>query len=161
MASKYCSGCYSKLPLTSFLQNAYADPASRVYSSCVTCREKTRKRRATAIATPQPPAQRPRTETPGPVYPLFVLLYCTRLIGCRLVALSVPSANLLLLRKPLYRPANRSPILLLLRKPLYLPANLASSLRTSGSLSKTSTAPCGLSKWRIAAAAANGGLRWI
>src|ERR1700712_69790 len=66
MDSKCCSRCHSVLLLTSFLKNVDADPASRKYSACITCREKSRKR---------PPAQRPRTATPGPVYPL--LLYKT------------------------------------------------------------------------------------
>src|SRR6195952_155722 len=77
MDSKCCSQCWRKLLLTSFLKNVDADPASRVYSTCITCREKSRKRCAPAIATPQPPAQRPRTATPGPVYPLLLLLYKT------------------------------------------------------------------------------------
>src|SRR3978361_505841 len=72
MDSKCCSQCWRKLLLTSFLKNVDADPASRVYSTCITCREKPRKRCAPAIATPQPPAQRPRT-----VYPLLLLLYKT------------------------------------------------------------------------------------
>src|ERR1700712_3483748 len=83
MDSKCCSRCHSVLLLTSFLKNVDADPASRKYSASITCREKSRKRCAPAIATPQPPAQRPRTATLGPVYPL--LLLCTRLIDCRLL----------------------------------------------------------------------------
>src|ERR1700712_2618572 len=83
MDSKCCSRCHSVLLLTSFLKNVDADPASRKYSASITCREKSRKRCAPAIAMPQPPAQRPRTATLGPVYPL--LLLCTRLIDCRLL----------------------------------------------------------------------------
>src|SRR6195952_5903343 len=77
MDSKCCSRCHSMLLLTSFLKNVDADSASRKYSACITCREKSRKRCAPAIATPQPPAQRPRIATPGPVYPLLLLLYKT------------------------------------------------------------------------------------
>src|ERR1700710_2379581 len=59
MDSKCCSQCWRKLLLTSFLKNVDADPASRVYSTCITCREKSRKRCAPAIATPLPPAPPP------------------------------------------------------------------------------------------------------
>src|ERR1700712_3065284 len=65
MTSKYCSRCNSMLLLTSFLKNVDADPASRKYSTCITCREKSRKRCAPAITShppipPTPPFRPPR-----------------------------------------------------------------------------------------------------
>src|ERR1700712_3254364 len=114
MDSKCCSQCWRKLLLTSFLKNVDADPASRVDSTCITCREKPRKRCAPAIATPQPPAQRPRT-----VYPLLLLLYKTnRLqasVQCQIapaIATPQPPAQ----RPRIATPGPVSPLLLLLYK---------------------------------------------
>src|SRR6195952_3364640 len=117
MDSKCCSQCWRKLLLTSFLKNVDADPASRVYSTCITCREKPRKRCAPAIATPQPPAQRPRT-----VYPLLLLLYKTnRLqasVQCQIApALATP-------QPPAQRPRTVYPLLLLLYKTNRLQASV-------------------------------------
>lgn len=77
MASKYYSICPYKLPITSFLKDTDVDINSRVYASCITCREKLKKRRAKSIAGPL--AQRPRIDTQVPVYPLLFLSYSTNL----------------------------------------------------------------------------------
>ena len=127
MTSKYCSRCNSMLLLTSFLKNVDADPASRKYSTCITCREKSRKRCAPAIATPQSPAQRPRTATPGPVYPLLLLLYKTnRLqasVQCQIapaIATPQPPAQ----RPRIATPGPVYPLLLLLYKTNRLQASV-------------------------------------
>src|SRR3978361_179726 len=54
MTSKYCSRCNSMLLLTSFLKNVDADPASRKYSACITCREKSGKPCVPGITPPTP-----------------------------------------------------------------------------------------------------------
>jgi hypothetical protein len=46
MDSKYCSKCAHKLLLSSFLKDASADPSSKVFATCIPCRDKSKKRRA-------------------------------------------------------------------------------------------------------------------
>jgi hypothetical protein len=40
MSSKYCSSCMQKRLLPCFLKDALASPTSRVYSTCIQCRDK-------------------------------------------------------------------------------------------------------------------------
>ena len=40
MSSKYCSGCIQKLPPSCFLKDTLASPTSRVYATCIQCRDK-------------------------------------------------------------------------------------------------------------------------
>ena len=72
MDSKYCSRCHSKKLLSNFLKTITADPQSRVFSTCITCREKM-KRRALQPAHPnrqpkrqvlRPPYEQPRRSEP-------------------------------------------------------------------------------------------------
>ena len=42
MSSKYCSSCIRKLPLSCFLKDTLASPTSRVFSTCLQCRSKTK-----------------------------------------------------------------------------------------------------------------------
>jgi hypothetical protein len=46
MDSKYCSSCARKRLLSFFLKNASADPGSKVFSTCFTCRDRCQKRKA-------------------------------------------------------------------------------------------------------------------
>ena len=46
MDSKYCSSCAQKHLLSFFLKNASADPGSKVFSTCITCRDRCQKRKA-------------------------------------------------------------------------------------------------------------------
>jgi hypothetical protein len=46
MDSKYCSACARKLLLSSFLKDPSADPSSKVFATCIPCRNKSKKRRA-------------------------------------------------------------------------------------------------------------------
>ena len=88
MDTKYCSGCYQKRPISSFLRDPSAGPNSRVLASCIGCRaakekyNKKRKalqqldpnippkRRAIATTHPKPsiPPPNPRRE---PLFPLL------------------------------------------------------------------------------------------
>jgi len=88
MDTKYCSGCYQKRPISSFLRDPSAGPNSRVLASCIRCRaakekyNKKRKalqqldpnippkRRAIATTRPKPsiPPPNPRRE---PLFPLL------------------------------------------------------------------------------------------
>ena len=52
MDEKRCSSCLKKLPLSSFLANASADMRSKVYATCISCRERSRSKRKAA----QPPS---------------------------------------------------------------------------------------------------------
>src|SRR5580692_8009463 len=52
MDEKRCSSCAKKLPLSSFLANASADMRSKVYATCISCRERSRSKRKAA----QPPS---------------------------------------------------------------------------------------------------------
>jgi hypothetical protein len=64
MSSKYCSACPQKLPLSCFLKDALASPTSRVYSTCIQCRDKRKKasnKKRTALQSIDPnirPAKR-------------------------------------------------------------------------------------------------------
>lgn len=60
MSSKYCSSCIQKLPLSRFLKDPLAGPTSRVYSTCIQCRGKTKasKRKRTALQALDPNIQR-------------------------------------------------------------------------------------------------------
>ena len=130
MASKYCSQCYSKLLLTSFLLDTDADPASRLYSTCITCREKSRKRRATARARPQRPAQRPRVDPLLPVYPLLLLLQYTNRSQARS---PLPQISLARESSPEHAPPPQPPQPI--RDPGFLPADqwqLIQSHRSDG-----------------------------
>src|SRR5277367_4183508 len=65
MASKYCSACIQKLPLSSFLANASADLGSKVFKTCIACRGKSKtKRKALQELHPNvPPKKRATTCT--------------------------------------------------------------------------------------------------
>src|SRR5882762_1759310 len=58
-ASMSCSHCKRTLPLSSFLANASADLGSRVFATCLHCRERSRSRRRASqpLAPPRPPPQ--------------------------------------------------------------------------------------------------------
>jgi len=56
MDSKHCSKCIQKLLLSSFLKNATATPNSRVYATCIQCRQKDAAHRA-ATSKKQPTLQ--------------------------------------------------------------------------------------------------------
>lgn len=59
MDSKYCSQCLQKLPPSSFLANAAADPGSKVFKTCIACRGKSRsKRKALQPLHPNIPSKR-------------------------------------------------------------------------------------------------------
>ncbi len=58
MDSKYCSACMKKLLLSSFVKNASADPHSKVLSTCIACRDKSKKRRAAQPGPPIPSKRR-------------------------------------------------------------------------------------------------------
>ena len=51
MDEKRCSCCAKKLPLSSFLADASADMRSKVFATCISCRERARSKRKAA----QPP----------------------------------------------------------------------------------------------------------
>jgi hypothetical protein len=61
MESKYCCVCLRKLPLSAFLKNPSAAIGSKVYATCITCREKKKKRPAESLLQGQPPSRRSRT----------------------------------------------------------------------------------------------------
>src|SRR6266536_1550531 len=69
MSSKYCSSCIQKLPLSCFLKDTLASPASRAYSTCIQCRGRTKalrgKRAALQSIDPniQPPKRVRRSNT--------------------------------------------------------------------------------------------------
>jgi hypothetical protein len=68
MDSKYCSACIKKLPLSSFLKDASADLRSRVFKTCILCRDKS-KRKASQLSGPDLPSKRRTTrltEAPTP-----------------------------------------------------------------------------------------------
>jgi hypothetical protein len=68
MDSKYCSACAKKLPISSFLKDASANPGSKVLKTCLLCRNKSKsKRKALQPLDPNIPAKRQR---PPPVEPL-------------------------------------------------------------------------------------------
>lgn len=46
MEYKYCSACAQKRVLSCFLKTSSADPGTRVFSTCIPCRDKSKKRRA-------------------------------------------------------------------------------------------------------------------
>lgn len=65
MDSKYCSTCTKKLPLSSFLKSASANPGTKVFATCVPCREKGKTRRAARSQRPSailPPNPLPRLQ---------------------------------------------------------------------------------------------------
>ena len=81
MSSKYYSGCIQKLPLSCFLKDTLASPTSRVFSTCIQCRGKSKasskKRAALQSLDPniQPPKRvrrsntRPQPTVPAPLPP--------------------------------------------------------------------------------------------
>ena len=82
MSSKYCSSCIQKLPLSCFLRDTLACPTSRVYSTCIQCRGKSKasnKKRA-ALRSLDPNIQpakrvrrsntRPQTTVQAPLPPI-------------------------------------------------------------------------------------------
>jgi hypothetical protein len=60
MDSKYCSQCGRKFLLSGFLKDASALPGSKVFSTCIICREKAKRKRAASVLSNQPVPQRPR-----------------------------------------------------------------------------------------------------
>jgi hypothetical protein len=84
MGSKYCSNCIQKLPLSCFLKDTLTGPTSRVYSTCIQCRDKGKKasnKKRAALRSVDPniqPAKRvycpntglqPIIQAPLPLYP--------------------------------------------------------------------------------------------
>ena len=71
MSSKYCSSCIQKLPPSYFLKDTLASPTSRVFSTCIQCRGKSKassKKRA-ALQSLDPniqPAKRVRRSNTRP-----------------------------------------------------------------------------------------------
>src|SRR5271155_3876936 len=49
MDSKYCSGCLQKLLLSSFLADASANPGSKVFATCILCRDRRSKTKRKAL----------------------------------------------------------------------------------------------------------------
>ena len=64
MESKYCSTCPNKRLLASFLKDASANPGSKVFATCIPCREKSKKRRALQPLDPNRPSKRPNLARP-------------------------------------------------------------------------------------------------
>ena len=58
MDAKYCSQCVQKLPISSFLANAFANLGTKVFSTCITCRARSKKRRALQPLDPNIPSKR-------------------------------------------------------------------------------------------------------
>jgi hypothetical protein len=64
MDSKYCSKCMQRLSLSSFLKDTSANPSSKVFATCIPCREKLKKRRALQPLDPNKLSKRPHTSRP-------------------------------------------------------------------------------------------------
>lgn len=58
MESKCCSSCADTRILSCFLKNASADPSSKVFATCIPCRDKAKKRRALQTSHPDRPSKR-------------------------------------------------------------------------------------------------------
>jgi hypothetical protein len=81
MDSKYCSMCACKQTLSCFLADATANPQSKVFSTCIQCRARLRKRRA--VQGPSQPASSPLPTPlpesrllrplPQPILPAYIL----------------------------------------------------------------------------------------
>jgi hypothetical protein len=57
MDTKRYSSYIKQLPLSAFLANASADSTSRIFATCISCRERSRSRRQTARLQLQPISQ--------------------------------------------------------------------------------------------------------
>jgi hypothetical protein len=70
METIYCSSCYRKRPVSSFLNDASADPESKVYATCIPCQASSakanKKRKALQELDPNVPPKRPRLLPPPP-----------------------------------------------------------------------------------------------
>lgn len=58
MESKYCSACAQKRVLSCFLKNPSANPGTKVFSTCIPCRDKSKKRRALQPLDPNKQSKR-------------------------------------------------------------------------------------------------------
>ena len=61
MDSKCCSTCAHTPSLSCFLKNASANPDSRIFVTCISCRDRSKKRRALQPPDPNAPAKRATT----------------------------------------------------------------------------------------------------
>ena len=71
MSSKYCSSCIQKLPLSSFFKDTLTSLSSRVYSTCIQCRNqrKASNKKQAALQSLDPniqPTKRVRRSDTGP-----------------------------------------------------------------------------------------------
>src|SRR5271155_6271851 len=60
MDSKYCSGCLQKCLLSSFLADASANPGSKVFATCILCRDRRSKTKRKALQPLDPNIQAKR-----------------------------------------------------------------------------------------------------
>jgi hypothetical protein len=64
MESKYCSACAQKRVLSCFLKNPSANPGTKIFSTCIPCREKSKKRRVLQPLDTNRPSKRPVISRP-------------------------------------------------------------------------------------------------
>ncbi|PMD28775.1 hypothetical protein L207DRAFT_570230 [Hyaloscypha variabilis F] len=76
MESKCCSVCAQKRVLSCFLKNPSANPGTKVFSTCIPCRDKAKKRRALQPLDANRPSKRPDVSRPlfeAPTNPSILL----------------------------------------------------------------------------------------
>jgi len=69
MDSKYCSGCLQKLLLSSFLADASANPGSKVFATCIPCRDRRRSKTKRKALQPLDPNRQAKRRVPQPTRP--------------------------------------------------------------------------------------------
>jgi hypothetical protein len=80
MESKCCSVCAQKRVLSCFLKNPSANPGTKVFSTCIPCRDKAKKRRALQPLDANRPSKRPDVSRPlfeAPTNPSILLVSST------------------------------------------------------------------------------------
>src|SRR5271156_3914271 len=64
MDSKYCSSCLQKRLLSSFLADASANPGSKVFATCIPCRDRRRSKTKRKALQPLDPNIQPKRRVP-------------------------------------------------------------------------------------------------